>query len=103
MTSSTSEATAVKDLTDPADLRAIIAYEEAQEPPARRLRRTDPGGRDRPGNRRHRLIRLGHPTVDGDGGVPIVLSKLSIVGVGSVGTTMAYACLIRGSARALSL
>lgn len=29
--------------------------------------------------------------------------KLSIVGVGSVGTAIAYACLIRGSARALSL
>ncbi|HMZ16053.1 MAG TPA: L-lactate dehydrogenase [Mycobacterium sp.] len=31
------------------------------------------------------------------------MSKLSIVGVGSVGTAIAYACLIRGSARALSL
>ena len=31
------------------------------------------------------------------------MGKVSIVGVGSVGTAIAYACLIRGSARALSL
>ncbi len=31
------------------------------------------------------------------------MSKVSIVGVGSVGTAIAYACLIRGSAQALAL
>ena len=30
-------------------------------------------------------------------------NKVSIVGVGSVGTAIAYACLIRGSAKAIAL
>lgn len=45
----------------------------------------------------------GEPAVDNADVVEQRAGKLSIVGVGSVGTAIAYACLIRGSAKALAL
>ena len=48
---------AVKELEDPADIRTIIAYEEAhKDRAATGLRRADPRRRDRAGGRRPQLI-----------------------------------------------
>lgn len=43
------------------------------------------------------------PDTGHNGGVSERSSKVSIVGMGSVGTAIAYACLIRGSAKAMAL
>lgn len=45
----------------------------------------------------------GEPAVDNADVAEQRAGKVSIVGVGSVGTAIAYACLIRGSAKALAL